>query len=121
MNNIGETIRKHRRSEGLTQEQLGKRLGVSSSTIGMYEQGRRAPNKDMLLKICEEFSISADNLLGLSEPTCEAVDIIKEMSDRIRYSDNLTFNGAVINSEDREKLLNAIELATVLALSKKNI
>ena len=56
MNNIGETIRKHRRSEGLTQEQLGKRLGVSSSTIGMYEQGRRAPNKDMLLKICEEFS-----------------------------------------------------------------
>ncbi len=121
MGNIGETIRKYRRCEGLTQEQLGKKLGVSGSTVGMYEQGRRTPNKDMLLKICEEFSISADSLLGLCEISCEAVDIIKEMSDKIRYSDKLTFNGAPMNPHDREKLLNAIELATTLALSTREI
>lgn len=121
MSNIGETIRKNRKKAGMTQGQLGKQLGVSSSTIGMYEQGRRAPNKDMLLKICEVFSISADSLLGLSEPSHDAIDIIKEMSNKIRYSDRITFNGAPMEHEEREKLLNAIELATALALSKKDI
>ena len=116
---IGEMIRKYRLLSGLTQGGLAKKLGVSASTVGMYEQGRRAPNSDMILKICELFGITADSLLGLPEQTCEAVDIIKEMSERIRYSDKIMLNGMPMPREDREKLLNAIEVATQLTLSKQ--
>ena len=50
-----ETLKKLRKSKGLTQAELGKILGVSPSTIGMYEQGRRTPDKDALIAISNYF------------------------------------------------------------------
>ncbi len=119
MSTIGETIRRKRHFFGMTQGQLAEKLGISASTIGMYEQGRRAPNNEMLLKICELFGMSADSLLGMPEHTFEAVDIIKELTDRIRYSDKIMLNGMPMGQNDREKLLNAIEVATQLTLDEK--
>ncbi len=119
MNKIGETIRKHRKLAGLTQQQLAQKLGISASSVGMYEQGRRAVNNDLLLKFCEQFGISADSLLGVPEHPCEATEVIQEMSDRIRYSDRIMLNGIPMGAEDRERLLDAIEVATRLALYKK--
>ena len=58
-----ETLKKLRKSKGLTQAELGKILGVSPSTIGMYEQGRRTPDKDALIAISNYFNVSTDYLL----------------------------------------------------------
>ena len=52
-----ETLKKLRKSKGLTQAELGKILGVSPSTIGMYEQGRRTPDKDALIAISNYFNV----------------------------------------------------------------
>ncbi len=119
MKTVGETIRIHRISAGMTQGELALKLGVSTSTVGMYEQGRRAPNNAMILKICRLFDISADNLLGVPEHPCEAADIIKEMTDRIRHNNGVLLNGLPISVEDRNNLLNAIEVAVQVAMSKK--
>lgn len=37
-------LKKSRRALGLTQKRLGQLAGVSGSTIGMWEQGKRVPN-----------------------------------------------------------------------------
>lgn len=120
MNGTGQKIRTLRISKGLTQGALAKLLGVSPSTVGMYEQGRRKPDGNMLIKLCEVFSVTSDSLLGVSEPSHEAVDIIHEMSDRIRSDKGIMLNGAPMSVADREKLLDAIEFATKLMLAKKS-
>ena len=42
---MGARIAALRRDAGWSQAELGKRLGVSASAVGMYEQGRREPRR----------------------------------------------------------------------------
>lgn len=39
------------------------KIGVSESTISLYETGRRSPSYEILLKIAEYFGVSVDYLL----------------------------------------------------------
>ena len=50
---VGEKIRKLRESQGYTQSSLGDILNLSPSTIGMYEQGRRLPDIETLVRMCQ--------------------------------------------------------------------
>ncbi len=119
MSHIGERIRKLRTAAGMTQSELGKKLDIKPSTVGMYERGCRKPDGEMVVKICEVFHVSSDSLLGMSESSHEAVDIIKEMSNRIRWDRGVMLNGVPMSEEDREKLLNAIEVATGIMMSQR--
>lgn len=56
-----------RRSIGLNQSELAQKLHLSPSTIGMYEQGRRVPNVDILIQMSRIFNVSLDYLLTGSE------------------------------------------------------
>lgn len=38
-------LEKNRRALGLTQRELGQRLGVGRSTVGMWERGKRVPGQ----------------------------------------------------------------------------
>ncbi len=59
-----KVLKKLRKEMNVTQSELSSILGVSPSTIGMYEQGRREPDKETLLKIANFFHVSTDYLLG---------------------------------------------------------
>ena len=61
---FGKRLRILRENADINQEKLGKILGLSTSTIGMYEQGRRQPDNDTLIKVAEYFDVSIDYLLG---------------------------------------------------------
>lgn len=52
-----------RRKKGWSQAELAKRLHISPSTIGMYEQGRREPPIDILVAMSKEFDVSLDYLI----------------------------------------------------------
>lgn len=56
-----------RRSCGMNQQQLAEKLHLSPSTIGMYEQGRRTPNLDVLIQMSILFNVSLDYLITGSE------------------------------------------------------
>lgn len=60
---LGARIAALRRKAGWSQAELGHRLGVSPSAIGMYEQGRREPASALLVAMSEVFSVSTDYLL----------------------------------------------------------
>lgn len=60
-------LRKLREDNELSQEQLANKLNLSTSTVGMYEQGRRQPDNSTLTKISEIFDVSVDYLLGNTE------------------------------------------------------
>ena len=61
---FGQNLKKLRTSKNLSQSKLSKILGISSSTIGMYEQGRRFPDQTILTKIADFFDVYTDYLLG---------------------------------------------------------
>lgn len=49
---------------GLTQSELGARLNLTASALGMYEQGRRMPALSIIVEIADEFGVSCDFLLS---------------------------------------------------------
>jgi len=62
-----ERLRKLRKEHKMTQTELGEKLGLSTSAIGMYEQGRRDPDSMTLKKIADLFNVTVDYLLGRSD------------------------------------------------------
>ncbi len=64
---IGEIIIQLRKQNSMTQEQLGKNIGVSKNMICMYEKGKRVPGRDTVLKIADLFNVSADYIFGREE------------------------------------------------------
>lgn len=56
-----------RKQRKLSQSQLAKELNISASTLGMYEQGRRMPSLDILIKLSAYFHVSLDYLITGSE------------------------------------------------------
>lgn len=68
---MGSKIESLRKAKGLTQRELGQLLGVSASTIGMYEQDRRTPRGQTLSKLAKQLNVSVDFLVN---EDMEAVD-----------------------------------------------
>ena len=60
---LGTRIALLRISAGMSQTALAKRLHISPSTIGSYEQGRREPSCDMLVALSDVLGVSTDYLL----------------------------------------------------------
>src|SRR3972149_7348841 len=56
---IGEKIKSLRESEGLTQEEVAVKVGVSKEFISMIESSKRNPSLDVLSKIASVFSKEA--------------------------------------------------------------
>lgn len=64
---IGESICKHRKGLGISQEALGKRLLVSRQTISLWEKNQTIPTIDNLIRLKEIFGVSLDNIVCGSE------------------------------------------------------
>ena len=73
MVDFGNILKKLRLEEGLTQQQLADRLGVTKSVVSYYELHERIPSPDVLVKLSAIFHVSADYLLGLDRK--ETIDL----------------------------------------------
>lgn len=64
---IAQRIFMLRKAFGLNQAQLAKKLHISTSAVGMYEQGRRQPNIEILVTLANTFDVSLDYLITGNE------------------------------------------------------
>ena len=60
---LGPRIAALRRSKNISQGELARRLQVSPSAVGMYEQGRREPSAELLVRLARVLEVSVDYLL----------------------------------------------------------
>lgn len=60
---LGERIAELRKARGLTQEQLGNMVGVSSQAVSKWEKGG-APDVELLPAIADRLGVSIDGLFG---------------------------------------------------------
>ncbi len=76
---FGTRLKELRKNAGLTQAQLGERLGLTKSVISFYELQERSPSPGVLIKLAEVFHVSTDYLLGMEKR--RYIDIT-DLSDR---------------------------------------
>ena len=74
---LGEILKDLRKENGLSQAELANIIGVSKSTVGMYEQNKRKPHSDeILMNIAGYFGVSIDYLKGYA-PDNVSIDFDK--------------------------------------------
>lgn len=73
MVDFGNTLKKLRLQEGLTQQQLADKLRVTKSVVSYYELQERYPSPEVLTKLASIFHVTTDYLLGLER--CETIDL----------------------------------------------
>jgi transcriptional regulator with XRE-family HTH domain len=78
-------IRDLRNEFGLTQEELGKKIGQTKSNISKYETGSLEPGIDTLRELAKIFNVSLDYLMGESDIRNPYV----EMSIKEEYKDEI--------------------------------
>ena len=65
---IRNHIRRHRlAADGLTQQELAERVGVTRQTILSIEKGKYAPTIGLVLQLARVFGVSVEELFQLEE------------------------------------------------------
>lgn len=77
---LSEKLYELRKKDGLSQEQLAERLGVSRQAVSKWESGKAVPESDTLISISEYFGVSLDYLMkeddsAVSEPVIGAENV----------------------------------------------
>lgn len=67
MTKFSERLRQLRTARDLSQMDFAKLIGMSKSSINMYERGEREPGLETLEKIADYFNIDMDYLLGKTD------------------------------------------------------
>ena len=61
---IGDFIKQQRKAKGLTQAQLAEKIFVSEKTISKWECGNGFPDTSLMLPLCKQLGITANELLS---------------------------------------------------------
>lgn len=64
---LGQRIQELRKKQGLSQEALGEKLGVSRQAISRWEMDGAVPEVDKLIALSQLFGMPVDQLLGVEE------------------------------------------------------
>lgn len=67
---FAERLAALRRARGWTQQQLGRKLGLSMRIVGYWEDGARQPTAESLEKLADVFGVSMDHLWTGREERC---------------------------------------------------
>lgn len=66
---IGKNIAKYRKAKGLTQEELGEKLGVTNQAVSKWESEISMPDVMLLPEIAAALHITLDHLYGIAKDT----------------------------------------------------
>ena len=76
-NNLSENLRKIRKENNLSQEQLAEELGVSRQAISKWESATAYPEMDKIIQLCNKFNVSIDDLLNKDIKEVKSEEVAK--------------------------------------------
>ena len=80
---FGEYIYQKRKKLNLTQDELGKRLGVTNKAVSKWEVGETLPDVTMLAPLAKVLNVSVDELLNYTDNPSEAKEILPKKRNLI--------------------------------------
>lgn len=72
-----------RKERSITQDQLGKALGITRQAISNYEKGLREPDYETLESIADYFNVDMSYLLGETEVQNKYRDFAKNQIEKL--------------------------------------
>lgn len=107
-NKYGLLIQKYRKEADLSQVDLAKKLGVTSSCVSSWEVGRNEPNMGMVCKMADIFGCKVSDLMGRKDLWADTPvsnhmkEIAREAAEKI--------NPALSSNEN--KIMNLFKMLT---------
>ena len=111
---IGEKIRKARLARGLTQAELGEKIGVSQRMVTYYEVRGVSPAPELLVKLARALGVSVEDLVGqkpTAKPPAETPESV-HLWRRVKKLQELPI-------QDRKSVLKMIDLLAERAARRK--
>ena len=113
MFDFGLHLRMLRERYGLSQEELGRRVGRAGSVISNYENNLKIPSLDVLITMAGIYNVSLDYLVGfnktdqvlLTDMTEEQRDLVHRLIKELKESTKPKDGGL---SADQQVILNLI-------------
>ncbi|WMJ24121.1 helix-turn-helix transcriptional regulator [Paludicola sp. MB14-C6] len=114
-------IKELRLQKKMKQSELASLIGISASAIGMYEQERRDPDPETLLRIAQIFDVSVDYLICANDmvSSFDVDSMAKGITQNLMDNPALMFSADCYTAQELADLSNIIEDSVKTALLKK--
>lgn len=95
---LAERMTELRKKHNFTQEDIAKYLDCNRATVANYENGKRQPDYNTLIKLAKRYNVTTDYLLGVTDVTttnialkfiCDYTGLSEKSVDILHY-----FNGS---------------------------
>ena len=90
--NVANNIKKYRKEQGLSQESLAEKLGVTSQAVSKWECMQSIPDIEAMVEICRLMGISLDKLVLDKEPEVVVQEVVVEKEREEHYDRRGFFN-----------------------------
>ena len=110
MQSVGEKIKAAREAAGMTQEQLGKRLGVTGVAVMRYEKGQRQPSINQRLLMADIFKTSL--LYFIEQDVFEEEEIVVSHTPTKPLKERLEDAFQSLTDDGQQKAVERVEELT---------
>lgn len=102
---IGTRVKELRKRDRLSQDELGKKLGVVKQTISAWETDKYDPDYATIKKVANFFGVTVDYLTGISDDIPNVVQVASSISDVDKAVLDL-----INSAENKDMLIKLIEV-----------
>ena len=111
---LSDNIRKYRKENNMSQDELAEKLGVSRQSISLWETGQTQPTIDNIIALSKVFNVSTDAILGNAVDHTEAKAVPEEKTKRAKKP-NLAVIGIISAA-----VIVCVAVVIALVMSRKS-
>ncbi|NCA66511.1 MAG: XRE family transcriptional regulator [Clostridia bacterium] len=102
---FGERLAKFRKAKGLTQEDVGDKLGVTAQAVSKWENDTTLPDPMMLKELARLYNVTLNQIYGMEEETTVSMKEDKDISKMLLK--------IIVDSADGDKVRVNLPLALI--------
>ena len=114
-----ERLKQLRAEKNISQAALANVMGVSQQAVAKWEADKATPDPSAISKLADYFGVTSDYLLGRTDtprpvnPSTNKSASARETRqlEKLLEMDGLTFKGAPLSEDDKNKIKAALEIA----------
>ncbi len=108
-----DVLKRLRLQNGMSQEELGLKIGVGKSAISMYESGAREPSLEILEAIADTFNVDMNTLTD-SKKSAEISDELQEYLEELKNREEMRMLFSLAKGATKEDVEQAVKIIEAL-------
>lgn len=112
---------------GKSQKDITDDLGYHRATVSEWARGAKYPRMDKVERLAEYFGVqisdliedkASNSVLPRKDTETDITKMIDDLKTRLN-TPNLTFKGKLVTEEEKQAIINGMQIALEIALQKK--